>query len=909
MSNSLQKGGKTAAIGTRKEFGGREYIKTGDGWKFVGKGKGKGAQKHLDAHKSSPTDDKKSTTHSPEELTNHAANTPTEKLTAVAHDKDQPKEMQQAAQQELDHRQKGGEEVEKQHDSPKEEEKEEKSKDSEKREDSKETHEKRGFDESKGDEDVTGKRSDIAKEDKGLPNHESAVESHTLAEKNGPAKLNEQKEGFSVKSPEILTTSNNKPSDNDDDDDDINHKFEAFGRFAAGVIKGRMKSLIAYGSGGVGKSAVNTARIYTPNNYTTHGQVQPGDVVLNAEGQETTVLQIHPQGKIEVFRVKLADRTVIDVSKDHLWKVWDKTGYWDKDLKKRVAGGRWVVMTTQQILDKGVQLRKESISNNGNKIWPEWRFLIPYTKPAQHTTKNQLIDSYELGYIIGDGSITQQNIRVTVGIEDQSHFNKSFEGYQKSGSSDIDFDLKGERSSKIREGLKFYHLHGKTAWDKFIPQEYLYGNVQQRLSLIQGLMDTDGTVGDKNGVLTYYTVSERLAEDFLQLVKSFGMKATKRLQKRKFSGNALNHNIEQNKDRISEIYEINFQLPQEYNPFRNERKLNKYLLFKRRDDIRGQAIVEIIQIEDQECTCITVSDAESLYLTEGYTVTHNTYTVTTELEKAGKKIFDPELHDAGDTGYDYVKMTGKMTAAAVYSAMYEHNGKILLFDDCDSVLQDDNAINLFKGALDTSGDGSIDWGSKVKLKDSLGQEIPGKFAFNGRAIFISNLNVGKDVNGKQQNAQLQPIVSRGYSLNLTMDAAKTMERIEHISTGKDGKMTNLKFPGTPNYTHEDMKAVLDYMKKHKDKASDLNVRTVGTLLAIKKDADEAGVKWEDDAKYVYLRKSSDIDIYNGAIFNRQKQSIEKALGVDDRTIQDKKIDWCTIKKASLIGKIKSAEFR
>lgn len=285
-----------------------------------------------------------------------------------------------------------------------------------------------------------------------------------------------------------------------------------------------------------------------------------------------------------------------------------------------------------------------------------------------------------------------------------------------------------------------------------------------------------------------------------------------------------------------------------------------------------------------------------------------TYTVTTELEKAGKKIFDPELYDPGDDGYDYVKITGKMTAAAVYRLMYEHNGKILVFDDCDSVLQDENAINLFKGGLDTSGDGTIDWGSANKLRDSKGIKIPSKFQFTGRAIFISNLDVGKDDKGRFQNEQLQPIISRGYGINLTMNAEQTMDRIRHIATSKDGKLTNLKFPGIPDYTHEDMKSVLNYMNKHKDSASDLNVRTVGTLLAIKKDADEVGVPWERDAKYVYLRKSNSPDIYNGGIFNKRRNQIEKALGRDSRTIEEKKIDWCSMKKSFFKGKVCSKDF-
>lgn len=281
-----------------------------------------------------------------------------------------------------------------------------------------------------------------------------------------------------------------------------------------------------------------------------------------------------------------------------------------------------------------------------------------------------------------------------------------------------------------------------------------------------------------------------------------------------------------------------------------------------------------------------------------------TFTVTQELQKAGKKIFDPELHDPGDDDYDYVKLTGKMTAAAVYKAMYEHNGKILLFDDCDSVLQDENAINLFKGALDTSGDGTIDWGSAKKIKGFDGEEIPQKFAFNGRAMFISNL----DIEGKA-GEMLQPIVSRGYGINLSMDRKATMDRIRHIATDHStGKLTNLKFPGTPSYTHEDMEAVMAYADKHREKAADLNVRTIGTLLAIKKDADEAGVPWEEDAKYVYLRKSEDPDIYNGGLFNNQKKAIEKSIGVDNRSIEEKKIDWCEMKKAFFKDKITSKNY-
>lgn len=44
--NDLEKGGKRAQIGEKRMFGGREYIKTAEGWKYHGKGRGKKAQAH-----------------------------------------------------------------------------------------------------------------------------------------------------------------------------------------------------------------------------------------------------------------------------------------------------------------------------------------------------------------------------------------------------------------------------------------------------------------------------------------------------------------------------------------------------------------------------------------------------------------------------------------------------------------------------------------------------------------------------------------------------------------------------------------------------------------------------------------------------------------------------------------------
>lgn len=89
---------------------------------------------------------------------------------------------------------------------------------------------------------------------------------------------------------------------------------------------------------------------------------------------------------------------------------------------------------------------------------------------------------------------------------------------------------------------------------------------------------------------------------------------------------------------------------------------------------------------------------------------------------------------------DYFKITGKTSAVGLYTSLFENNGKMLIYDDCDSVFRDDNAVNVLKGALDTSKVREISWNvSGAGPKTSGGKPVPKKFDFTGKIIFISNV--------------------------------------------------------------------------------------------------------------------------------------------------------------------------
>jgi hypothetical protein len=118
-----------------------------------------------------------------------------------------------------------------------------------------------------------------------------------------------------------------------------------------------------------------------------------------------------------------------------------------------------------------------------------------------------------------------------------------------------------------------------------------------------------------------------------------------------------------------------------------------------------------------------------------------TYLVLQRLEEKGLK-----------RNQDFFKITGKSTAAGMYISMYEHNGKILLYDDCDSIFNDVNAINVLKGGLDTTKVREISWNSAAPLKTAGKSNVAKTFDFTGKIIFISNLSKKKVAKALQSRA-------------------------------------------------------------------------------------------------------------------------------------------------------------
>lgn len=215
-----------------------------------------------------------------------------------------------------------------------------------------------------------------------------------------------------------------------------------------------------------------------------------------------------------------------------------------------------------------------------------------------------------------------------------------------------------------------------------------------------------------------------------------------------------------------------------------------------------------------------------------------TFTVLSLLKDSKMVEYDEEMDPTPDE-YDFIKISGKSTAAALYMALYEHNRKLIIFDDCDSVLKDPDGINILKGALDTSGDGTITWASASPMKDSKGEYVPQRFKFKGRVIFISNIP-----RHRMLEPMTQPLVSRSLSIDLTMNSKETMDRLKEIK---------YKIPFQDNYgeeievENEYRDSAINFLEKHMSNINigNLNARVLGSIALIKKDIEDNPELYED----------------------------------------------------------------
>jgi hypothetical protein len=204
-----------------------------------------------------------------------------------------------------------------------------------------------------------------------------------------------------------------------------------------------------------------------------------------------------------------------------------------------------------------------------------------------------------------------------------------------------------------------------------------------------------------------------------------------------------------------------------------------------------------------------------------------TYTVTKTLESKGyKDISDLAEFQVGAVlnarkCFTFVK--GYSTAKGLYRTLFENNKSIIVFDDCDAVLKDPVALNILKSALDSYGKRIISWNADMRDDD-----LPRSFNFEGRVIFISNMDEGRID---------QAIRSRSMMIDLSMTTDQKIDRMEHIAAVPEF---------LPEYDATVKADALALIREIKDDVKEISLRTLISVAKIR----ASNKDWKDLASYM-----------------------------------------------------------
>lgn len=376
-----------------------------------------------------------------------------------------------------------------------------------------------------------------------------------------------------------------------------------------------VNNVILSGSRGRGKAQPLDSLVFTEDGYRKMGDLKVGDKVYGRDGNLYPILGIYPQGKKKIVEITFSDGTKTKCSDEHLWTVKDN------NINK------FVTITAKEIYENGIYKRK---LGNG---WTEKRYSLPKLEPLKYEHKEHLISPYMLGCLLGDGCFSQCVGMTTADEEIKNYFieelnKQEYEIHNHTkNENDISFYIKNKNYTNSLdkniywEEIKRLGLEKHTSYDKFIPNEYLYSDINDRIELLQGLLDTDAECR-KDGQISFASTSKKLVENVIWLVQSLGGLATNYKEiSHKYHYINKKNNIDEIRD-AANVYSVGIKLPKNIQPFKLTRKLER--LNPNRIEPKRR-IIDIKYLENkEECQCIYIGSEEHLYLTNDLIVTHNT---------------------------------------------------------------------------------------------------------------------------------------------------------------------------------------------------------------------------------------------------------------------------------------------
>lgn len=345
----------------------------------------------------------------------------------------------------------------------------------------------------------------------------------------------------------------------------------------------------------VGKALRLTSKIRLPEGWTTMGETYVGQRIASIDGDESVITGVFDRGVMPVYKVTFSDGRYAECSGDHLWQV----------RPVRNCKNGWYVRSTDEVAD--------FINNCVDSL------CVPLHSGILGNDKQLPLDPWLVGAYIGDGTLSgtprihkpDQHIKELVV--------KIVKKYGGDASIKDDYvsmlSMVGSKDNPITTILTSLGFLGKDSFTKTIPEQYLEGSYNQRLSLLQGLMDTDGTA-EKSGATYYATSNLTLAKQVQYLVRSLGGVSDVIPKQKTFT-------YKGEKKQGAPSYYVTVKLNDRERIFTLPRKRVRVLTTGTTKQNR-LTIASVEYIGDYPVRCISVSHPSKLFMTDDFIVTHNT---------------------------------------------------------------------------------------------------------------------------------------------------------------------------------------------------------------------------------------------------------------------------------------------
>lgn len=344
----------------------------------------------------------------------------------------------------------------------------------------------------------------------------------------------------------------------------------------------------------VGKALRHGTRVATPAGWRTVESLAVGDLAVAGDGSVTRVVGVYPQGEVPLYALAFDRHHVVETCAEHRWLYQPPRARYPTRrshgrTERNPFYGEWTIGTTAGLARFG--------------RGPRMRAVVPVAAPFDLPARCLPLDPYALGVLLGDGCFSSGTVRVSTADPEILDALRAA-GFVLRHYGRYDYGVNGAAGVIRRLGLM-----GIGSGERWVPDEYLTSCTADRLALLQGLMDTDGSVHGPGGACEYATTSDRLADAVEWLGASLGMKVRRvRRQTRAQNGRgAPSWRLH-----IRSAALCLFRLPRKVARWRPLRETENFILHGVRPVGRGLA------------TCIEVAHPSHTFVIEHGIVTHNT---------------------------------------------------------------------------------------------------------------------------------------------------------------------------------------------------------------------------------------------------------------------------------------------